>query len=87
VECVSDTMLYITLRVRWCDIIFQNSPTEGKTAATKDWSAYSINPRSITRNFRREIFLMRKYIEKTPLNRQVGTRVYIKLVMIIESEQ
>jgi hypothetical protein len=67
-------------------IIFKNSATEGKTAATKNWSAYSTNPRSITRNFRREI-LMSKKAGKRSLNRQLGTRVYVKLIMIIESEQ
>jgi hypothetical protein len=77
VEFVSDRMSYIILRGRWCHIIVLNvhAPAEDKTDDVKD---------SLYEELERVFDNFPKYQMKTFLNRQLGIKVYTKLVMIME---
>jgi exonuclease III len=93
VEIVSDRISYILLRGRWCNIIVLNAhtPTEEKGDDSKE-SFYEelegfffIIFLSTVRKFCSEI-LMQKWGERILSNRQLGIRVYIKIVMIMVLE-
>jgi hypothetical protein len=70
-------MSYIILRGRWCHIIVLNvhAPTEDKTDDVK-YTFYE--------ELERVFDKFPKYHMKTFLNRQLGMKVYTKLVMIME---
>ena len=89
---VSDRMSYIVLRGRWCKIMVLNvhAPSEDKRddskySFTKNWSRFLIIFLGIIRKSYSEI-LMQKWGEREFSNRQLGMRVYIRIVMIKELE-
>jgi hypothetical protein len=89
VEFVSDRMPYIILRGLWCHIIVLNvhAPTQDKTdavkaASTRTWNVFDKFPK-----YHMEIPLgdfSAKIVGKVFLTRQLGMKVYMKLVMIME---
>jgi hypothetical protein len=90
VEFVSDRMSYIMLRGRWCQVIVLNvhAPTEDETDDVKD-SFYEELERVFDKfpKYHMKILLGDfnvKVARKTFLNRQLGMKVYTKLVMIME---
>ena len=93
VEFVNDRMSRIVLRSRWSYIIVLNThaPSEEKIGDSKD-SIYE-ELEDVFGHFpkyRMKILLRdfnRKWVERLFTNRQLGMRVYIKLVMIMLLEQ
>jgi exonuclease III len=89
VEFVSDRMSYtrIILRGRWCHIIILNvhAPTEDETDDVKG-SLYEELERVFDKfpKYHMKILLGDFKAGKTFLNRQLGMKVYVKLVMIME---
>jgi hypothetical protein len=90
VEFVSDRMSYVILRGRWCQIIVLNvhAPTKDKTDDVKD-SFYEELECVFDRfpKYHTKILLgdfSAKVGRGDFLNRQLGMKVYTKLVMIVE---
>jgi hypothetical protein len=77
VAFVSDRISCIILRGHWCHIIVLNvhAPTEDKTDEVKD---------SFYEELQQVFDKLPKYHMKMLLNRQLGMKVYTKLVMIME---
>ena len=91
VEFVSDRVSYIALRGRWCNIIVLNvhAPSEDKSDDSKD--SFYEELEQVFDHFPRYhmkilLMLMQKWGERIFSNRQLGTRVYIRIVMIMELE-
>jgi exonuclease III len=89
VEFVSDKISYIILRGCWCHIIFLNfhAPTEDKTDDVKE-SFYEELERVFDKfpKYHMKILLgdfNAKVGRQDMLNRQLGMKVYTKLVMIM----
>jgi hypothetical protein len=82
VEFVSDRVSYIILRGRWCHIIVLNvhAPTEDKTDEVKDTFYEELE--RVFDKFPK--YHMKILLGKTFLNRQLGMKVYTKLVMIMD---
>jgi hypothetical protein len=82
VEFVSDRMSYIILRGRWCHIIVLkvHAPTEDKTDDVKDGFYEELE--CVFDKFPK--YHMKIMLEKTFLNPQLGMKVCMKLVMIME---
>jgi exonuclease III len=87
VEFISDRMSYIILRGRWSDIIVLNvyAPTEDKIDDVKD-SFYDELERAFHNfpKYHMKIVIGDFKVGRTFSNQQLGTRVYTKLLMIIE---
>ena len=92
VEFVSDRVSYIVLRGRWCNIIVLNvhEPSEDKSDDSKD--SFYEELEKVFDHFPRyhmKILLGNfnaKVGRENISNRQLGMRVYIRIVMIMELE-
>ena len=91
VEFVSDRVTYIVLRGRWCNIIVLNvhAPSEDKSDDSKD--SFYEELEQVFDHFPRYHKILsgdfnEKWGERIFSNRQLGMRVYIKIVMIMELE-
>jgi len=87
VEFVSDRVLYIVERDRWCNIIVLNvhAPSGEKSDESKDSFYEELGrspPPSTIQKFYSEI-LMQKWGERIFSNQQLGMRVFIRVVMIM----
>jgi hypothetical protein len=92
VEFVSDRMSYIILRGRLCHILVLNvqAPTEDKIDYVKD-SFYEKMERAFDKFPKYHMKVLIGYFNakvgrKTFLNRQLGMKVYTKLLMTMELE-
>jgi len=93
VEFVSDRVSYIVLRGRWCNIIVMNvhAPSEEKSDDSKD--SFYEDLEQVFHHFPKYHMKIlfgdfnAKVGERIFSNRQLGMRVYIRIVMIMELEQ
>jgi hypothetical protein len=91
VEFVSDKMPYIVLRGSWCNIIVLNAhtPTEQKGDDSKD-SFYEeleeVFDHFLKSNMKILLGDFNAKMGKILSNRQLGTRVYIRIVMVMVLE-
>jgi hypothetical protein len=93
VEFVGDRMSYIILRGRWCHVIIVNihAPTEDKIDDVKD-SFYEELENMFNKFFKYHMKILLGYFsakvggEDFFLDRQLGMKVYTKLVIIMELE-
>ena len=91
VEFVSNRVSYIVPRGRWCNVIVLNvhTPSEDKSDDSKD-SLYEELEQGFDHFPRYHMkillgILMRKWGERIFSNRQLGMRVYIRIIMIMEA--
>ena len=92
VEFVSDRVSYIVLRGRWCNIVVLNvhAPSEDKSDDSKDSfyeeleQVFDHFPRYHMKSYWE--ILMQKWGERIFSSRQLGLRVCIRIVMIMELE-